>query len=321
MNLAAALTEAVDASFPHVAFAMAYGSSVFQQKNHNASASMIDLVFAVDDAQDWHKQNIERNPKHYSMLRYLGAANIAAFQENFGAGLYYNTLVPLTGKLLGTRLVKYGVISSQALCQDLQSWKTLYLSGRMHKPVSILVTNELIKTASSINLSHALNYALLCLPEKFSEHDLYMKIAGISYLGDFRMVFGENPKKVRNIVDGNLQMFQKLYQHHIRNSPFIMRSITDSNTLLAHNSDLKVRQTILDALPSNVLERLAIKSRKRRGIDSRTITKKQLQRVIASIVFRSSRSQSIKGIATAGCFKSIVYVSQKLKRTYFNHLK
>ncbi|EEY55529.1 MMP37-like protein [Phytophthora infestans T30-4] len=203
MSLAAALTQALDASFPRVAFTMAYGSGVFQQKNHDVSSSMVDLVFAVDDPQPWHEQNIERNPHHYSMLKYLGAANVAAFQEKFG-------------KLLGTRLIKYGIVSTQTLCEDLTNWKTLYLSGRMHKPVSILSTNEDIQTASSTNLSHALNYALLCLPEKFSEHDLYMKIAGISYLGDFRMTFGENPKKVRNIVDGNLKSFRELYQYKIQ---------------------------------------------------------------------------------------------------------
>ncbi|KAG6611074.1 mmp37-like protein [Phytophthora cinnamomi] len=317
MSLAAALTQALDASFPRVAFTMAYGSGVFQQKNHDASASMVDLVFAVDDPLAWHAQNLERNPQHYSVLKYLGAANVAAFQENFGAGVYYNTLVPLTGKMLGTRLIKYGVVSTQTLCEDLLTWKTLYLSGRMHKPVSILGSSDAIQAASSTNLSHALNYALLCLPEKFSEHDLYMKIAGISYLGDFRMTFGENPKKVRNIVDGNLKSFRELYQHKIQSSPFMSRSLSDGEMLIAHSSDLKVRQTIVESLPSNVLQRLASKSHTTGAFDHQAVTKKKLQRVIATIVFRSSRSQSIKGIATAGGMKSIVYVAQKLKRTYF----
>ena len=43
--------------------------------------------------------------------------------------------VPLTGTLLGTRLIKYGVVSTRTLYDDLTNWKTLYLSGRMHKPV------------------------------------------------------------------------------------------------------------------------------------------------------------------------------------------
>lgn len=36
------------------------------------------------------------------------------------------------------QLVKYGVISVDALCKDLLDWETLYVSGRMHKPVSVL---------------------------------------------------------------------------------------------------------------------------------------------------------------------------------------
>lgn len=50
--------------------------------------------------------------------------------------------VPLTGKLLGTRLIKYGVVSTQTLCEDLTTWKTLYLSGRMHKPVRSLIVAD-----------------------------------------------------------------------------------------------------------------------------------------------------------------------------------
>ncbi|CAI5710454.1 unnamed protein product [Peronospora effusa] len=318
-NLATALTQALNASFPRVSFTMAYGSGVFQQKNHDSSTSMLDLVFAVDDPISWHEENIERNPQHYSILKYFGAANVAAFQENFGAGVYYNTLVPLKGERLGTRLIKYGAVSTQTLCEDLTTWKTLYLSGRMHKPVSILTMSDDIQTATSMNLSHALNYALLCLPPKFSEHDLFMKIAGISYLGDFRMTFGENPRKVRNIVDGNFKAFRELYQHQIQNSPFMSRLISNGDMLVANSDNQKVRQTIVDALPSNVLRRLATKSRMTGTLDHQTVTKKQLQRVIASIVFRSSRSQSIKGIATAGGVKSLVYVAQKLKRTYFKH--
>jgi translocator assembly and maintenance protein 41 len=30
---------------------------------------MIDLVFAVDDAEAWHKENLKSNPGHYSFLR------------------------------------------------------------------------------------------------------------------------------------------------------------------------------------------------------------------------------------------------------------
>lgn len=40
--------------------------------------------------------------------------------------------------------------------------------------VHFLSSNEQIDAAASVNLQHALHYALLCLPEKFSEIDLFM---------------------------------------------------------------------------------------------------------------------------------------------------
>lgn len=37
--------------------------------------------------------------------------------------------------------IKYGVVTMDHLCKDLIEWQTLYLSGRMHKPVSSVVCN------------------------------------------------------------------------------------------------------------------------------------------------------------------------------------
>jgi hypothetical protein len=34
--------------------------------------------------------------------------------------------------------IKYGIISTDALCTDLLDWATLYVSGRLHKPVRIV---------------------------------------------------------------------------------------------------------------------------------------------------------------------------------------
>lgn len=79
--------------FPEMEFAMAYGSVAFEQKHHNSSNSMLDLVFAVKDPTKWHAENLQRFPHHYSALKYLGAENISSIQQNYGAGLYYNTLV------------------------------------------------------------------------------------------------------------------------------------------------------------------------------------------------------------------------------------
>lgn len=89
----AALQSSLEAAFPRVQSCMAYGSSVFTQKNHDSSSSLIDLVFEVQDPVAWHAANLERNPSHYSFLKLFGASAIADFQQNYGAGVYYNTLV------------------------------------------------------------------------------------------------------------------------------------------------------------------------------------------------------------------------------------
>lgn len=161
------------------------------------------------------------------------------------------------------------------------------------------------------------------------------------------MTFGENPKKVRNIVDGNFDAFQKLYSNKIKvtllsnkhslppfchlaisvsnlvcafnyqNSPFVTRSITDNSVLVANTLDQRVQQTLLESMPANVLQRM----RKSKSFDvtmtDRAATKKHVRRAVASIVNRYSRTQSIKGIATAGAVKTVQYVAQKLQRTYF----
>jgi translocator assembly and maintenance protein 41 len=84
-------------SLPPCDFAFAYGSGVFEQKGYeNAKqAPMVDLVIATNDSAQWHAQNLQMNSSHYSMIGRLGGPTLAHVQDDFGAGLYYNTLVSL----------------------------------------------------------------------------------------------------------------------------------------------------------------------------------------------------------------------------------
>lgn len=60
---------------------------------------MLDFVFAVDDPITWHTMNLIENRKHYSFLKYLGPKHISSIQNEYGAGVYYNTLVPLEDRV------------------------------------------------------------------------------------------------------------------------------------------------------------------------------------------------------------------------------
>ena len=197
-------------AFPPVQAAFAYGSAVFPQRGYSSAQqadSMTDLVFCTDDQEAWHRENLRRHPAHYSSLSLGGPRAVVAVQERFGAGVYYNTLVHVHG-----RLIKYGVVRTSMLCDDLLRWHSLYLSGRMHKPVRMLVPPPAdLAAAARINLHGALAAALLLLPARFDETALFSTICGLSYAGDVRMGVGESYGKVGHIVSGKLEPLRQLY--------------------------------------------------------------------------------------------------------------
>lgn len=223
-----------------IRYAFAYGSGVFPQsptssssgttssassvhlkaplaivKNQGGAPKMIDFIFGVSYTQHWHSLNLHQHRSHYSALGSLGSGAVTAVQEKIGAGLYFNPYVTVNGTL-----IKYGVVNLDTLCTDLSEWTTLYLAGRLQKPVKILRDDARVRLANQVNLISALRTALLLLPEKFTEQELYNTIANISYLGDPRMSLPtEDPSKVANIVGNNLPNFRRLYAPLIDNLP------------------------------------------------------------------------------------------------------
>ena len=240
-ELKAALTQMLRDFRAPIVFCFAYGSGVFPQeagnhhvtdaqfravhpkppdalrKTQNGRPKMIDFIFGVSFSNDWHWRNIRQHRDHYSGLASLGSWATSTVQEKMGAGVYFNTNVVMNGML-----IKYGVTTIQNLCNDLSSWETLYLAGRLHKPVKILRDNAAVRVANQQNLVGAVRTALLMLPETFTEFDLFRTIAGISYLGDPRMSLPtENRSKVNNIVANNFVNFRRLYAPLIDKLPNI----------------------------------------------------------------------------------------------------
>jgi len=79
--------------------------------------------------------------------------------------------------------MKYGVISTGSLVEDLTKWTNIYAAGRLHKPVQVIKSHPLVDQALGENKKYALSVALLLLPRVFTEIDLYLKVASLSYIG------------------------------------------------------------------------------------------------------------------------------------------
>ncbi len=299
---------------------------------------MVDYIFGVSYAQHFHSLNLSQHFNHYSFLRRLGSGVISRVQTRFGAGVYFNPYVQINGMM-----IKYGVVLIDDLCQDLSNWNTLYLAGRMHKPIKILRDHPQVRMANQKNLISAIRTALLLLPENFTEYDLYTTIARISYMGDPRTSFAENPKKVDNIVSAQLPNFRRLYSPLIERLPNIQFKTKSTSREGSRHADLvqdldpTKRGNMVHRLPPKFRSHLYYQYRRKLGRDASdpdldldspsTIGTKFDQQIAADADLHSevaksikatvswpSTSQSIKGILTAGPIKSWSYATEKLRK-------
>ncbi|KAF9741493.1 hypothetical protein PMIN06_007322 [Paraphaeosphaeria minitans] len=271
--------------FPPITYAFAYGSGVFPQSDSTASrithsphpnppeailkwqkggGKMIDFVFTTRFSQHFHSLNLREHRDHYSFLGRLGSGVVSQVQDNYGAGVYFNPYITVNGTM-----IKYAVVNFETLHRDLTNWDTLYLAGRLHKPVKILFEEPNIRVANQRNLLSAVRCSLLLLPQSFTEKELYSTITGLSYQGDPRMTYGsENPKKIDNIVTHQIRNFRLLYHDLIMSLPNL--SYADQNATskpdwmddtaldLKLNQDLDVerRANMVRRLPKSFREKL-----------------------------------------------------------------
>ncbi|KAI9931967.1 Mitochondrial translocator assembly and maintenance protein 41 [Aspergillus wentii] len=275
-----------------IRYAFAYGSGVFPQVGSAPGSSqchpsapaaiqtmqqgkgkMIDFIFGVSYSQHWHSLNLMQHRDHYSGLGSMGSYVVSQVQDRFGAGVYFNPYVTVNGTL-----IKYGVVNIDTLCKDLSQWDTMYLAGRLQKPVKILRDHPQVRLANQINLLSAVRVALLLLPAEFSEFQLYSTIAGMSYMGDLRMALpAEDPRKVNNIVSGQMAHFRRLYAPLIDNLPnvtFNDKRCTqdnwiddpDANVRLTQDMDPVKRGNMVRRLPESFREKLYFQYQARYGI-------------------------------------------------------
>ena len=203
---------------------------------------------------------------------------------------------------------KYGVIEKEEFVKDAEEWKTLYISGRLHKPVKWLKMEKDLEDSIERNLNSALKVSLilLCSEMPIPQQILFEKISSISYKGDIRTGIAENPNKIKNIVEPNLDHFQLLYEnplHQLEQQEII--SIKQNHIYINPSN----HALLFEDLPKSLFGIL-----KPKKIDPHI--QFELDNKLSQIVKKSSFKQTVKGIPTAGITKSFFYALRKVKKIF-----
>ncbi|KAI5117928.1 hypothetical protein M0805_002007 [Coniferiporia weirii] len=308
-----------------VRYAFAYGSGVFEQDGYasmkeDGKTPMLDFMFAVKHPDHWHSINMTQFPGHYPLhIRALGSDFVSKVQ-GVGPGVWFNTFVRVNGVM-----IKYGVTSIDNLCTDLLTWQSLYLAGRMHKPLRIIKDDARVRLTQQVNLTSALRVALLVLPPQFSETELFENIAAISYNGDPRMFLpAENRSKIANIVKKQSPQFRELYQRLAVGLPGV--HWPSHSSIIQQDANPHTRAIHIKKLPATLRAGLASQYSSRPGLTPKETDEsvfwvkvagdKELEVVLRTemqrIVRYPAAVQTVKGIVSAGFGKSIRYSAAKV---------
>lgn len=137
------------------------------------------------------------------------------------------------------------------------------------------------------------------------------------------MVVGEDKNKVANIVAPQIPLFRELYRERLKS---LEEFVEVEDGLGRQDTSLTGRHYHLTMLPSR-LQRLLVKDWNRDGM-SRDVeevlraaasdpdTEDMVRRGVSQIVARSSTSQALKGILSAGAVKTVRYSLAKLRKMF-----
>ena len=286
---------------PEVIAAYGYGSGVFKQAGYTSKDKpQIDLILVVDNLKKWHLENMKLNKKDYSLL------GRAFFKHSSQSKLKGSTGITYVSNILEDgNIYKYGTIEEGDLVKNLYTWDSFYLPGRFQKTVYPIVENERIKKAIDNNREMALMTASYLLGvNKTTQKDIYVMLCGLSYFGDTRMKFAENPRKVLNIVEGSFDEYSKMYKL----DKYYLKVNDD---VVSINHDV-IKENIYD-LPSGLVGYISDSI----DADYSGVREKVLE-YFEKTNKKESLEQTIKGIYTNGIVRSINYgykkVLKKIKR-------
>ncbi|KAJ6307811.1 hypothetical protein OIU76_017577 [Salix suchowensis] len=291
---------------------------------------------------------MELNEDHYVswMVPLGGAKLITQVADKIGVGVHFNPFVTWNDKML-----KYGVVRMHDLVQDVLHWEKILFEWSSTKTsascllylkiaermmllpkVHILVDNLDIGDANSVNLRAAVSAALLLLPSKFTEEDLYSKICSLSYMGDLRMLFAEDKNKVKRIVEGQFGLFQSMYRPFLKEyeaKELLTFSLPNSHQAnISQDCSLSMTHSLVHSLPPLVRRKMGMKQGEMQVlkdsgrvlhevmIGSREEAAKSMQKIIRRTVMVSSARQAVSGFLTAGGVNATRYLANKVRKAW-----
>ncbi|CAD8089534.1 unnamed protein product [Paramecium sonneborni] len=304
-------------NLPLSEFCFAYGSAVQPQFNYDYTKSkpMIDLILAVDNVEEWHLQNIQINPTHYSGLsyylgsRFIQRMNVEIFPIHFSPFVQFQDLQ-----------LKYGVVSSKELIKDLESWKWLSIAGRMQKPILTIqeFDNLRFQRAYISNLQSAVAISILMdFKSSMSLQELLYSIMSLSYYGDIRFTLGgENQNKVFNILKGNYKNITDLYLSNLGDLNNLIQIQKDGHILI--DQSIQSLEYLCSLIPGQLLS-IVLGEKDNMGT-LKMMSQDKIKELIKESVKRknqfSSRRMLFYNLAMISPFLSVKYGIQKLSKRF-----
>ena len=141
-----------------------YGNHINRYKQKLSKKNVkLDVILAVADIEAFHKENLQRNKPHYTMMNRATRNRVLNYFQSRGAKVHFNYGIKMVDEELAEQTgepqevvdVRYGVISYENLARDLEHWETMLVSTMMQRPIKTIVKNEEIWAHQMRNLKSA----------------------------------------------------------------------------------------------------------------------------------------------------------------------
>jgi len=189
---------------------------------------------------------------------------------------------------------------------SLQTWENLFIAGRFHKPTLNVKSEDVLDKAIKLNRRSAFLLACVLSNSYTDIVSFYTILCGLSYIGDVRMFVAENPEKVKNIVNGSLDIIKKLYPLE---SPYLFK-LDDNHICVRHDIVLRDLKSVL---PSCLLAYLEEKQTNFSSLESVRFN------ILSFMNLKNkeeSQAQIIEGFKSNGVTRSLPYLLAKVKKKF-----